>query len=480
MTPPLKLVAPLPRSEEKPASARPRPDFKVIATPPRRPIDWRMAVFYWLCGGAGILLALLVLAQAARAQPLRLPGAGGRLETVETRRFTEADRGIKPGEYVSERELARILRGTWRHDGAARTLTITAERKTATFMPGADRFVIAKAGMTRVAGRLSRPPVRRHGITWFERAAAQTFLRQFHAAAFRPLGAALAAALPNPFRPDSVPAHPLAPGESTAWPAPAPPAPPVRETAPPPAPSVSTGRVAPFIRNIVIDAGHGGRDPGAIGPGGTREKDIVLDVALRLEAALAPRVAGRIHQTRRDDTFLELRQRVDVARRRKADLFISIHANSSGAPNRHLATGFEVFFFSSPSDEDARLVERIEGGPFDPRAEGIDPILWDLMLAGNVVESHKLAKTVQARLPEAIGLRDRGVKSARFYVLYYGVLSNFPSILVELGFLSNPDEERKLADPEWRATAAAALAESVTEYLRDLELRYPGGLGWTR
>jgi N-acetylmuramoyl-L-alanine amidase len=477
VTPPLKLVAPLPRSDEEPASPSRRPDFRVIATPPRRRIDWRLAVFYWLCGGAGILLALLVLAQGARAQSVRLPGAGGRLETVETRRFTESDRGIRPGEYVSERDLARILRGTWRYDGAARTLAITAEQKTATFMPGADRFVIAKPSMTQVAGRLPRSPVRRQGVTWFERSAAQAFLKQFHAAAFRPLGAAIAAVIPNPFKPDSVPARPMGPGESTAWPAPVAAAP--RPTAPPP-PAVSTGRVAPFIRNIVIDAGHGAHDAGAVGPGGTREKDVNLDVALKLERALASRVAGRLHQTRRDDTFLELRQRVDVAKRQKADLFISIHANSSGSRNRHLASGVEVYFFSSPSDEDARLAERIEGGPFDPRAEGIDPVLWDLMLAGNVVESHKLAEAVIARLPRAAGLPNRGVKSARFYVMYYGVISNFPSILIELGFLSNPDEEKKLADPEWRTTAAEAIADAVTDYLRDLERRYPGGRGWIR
>jgi N-acetylmuramoyl-L-alanine amidase len=102
------------------------------------------------------------------------------------------------------------------------------------------------------------------------------------------------------------------------------------------------------------------------------------------------------------------------------------------------------------------------------------------MLAGNVVESHKLAEMVSKVLPGAVGLPNRGVKSARFYVMYYGVMSNFPSILVELGYLSNPEEEAKLGNPEWRQKAASAIADAVVQYLEDLERRYPEGRGWSR
>jgi N-acetylmuramoyl-L-alanine amidase len=428
-----------------------------------------------------------------------MTGSGGRVETVTTVRF--APRGAPEGEYVSAQEIARILRGTATWDGAARMLTISGDGKKAILLVGGDRFVVSKPNAAQVAGRLRSGPVRHRGATWLEKAAAQSFLRQFHAAAFRSLPAALIGGLPIPLKPvpQSETRVASSPSATTAVSA----VPPISgrpigarpETGAPstgstagvaasPAAAASAPesgrRVAPFIRNIVIDAGHGDHDAGAIGPNGVREKDVNLDVALKLSAALGPRVGGRLTLTRRDDTFLSLKDRVAVAKRVRADLFISVHSNSVGGANRHRASGTEVYFFSTPSDDDARLAERLEGGPFDPNAEGIDPVLWDLMLAGNVVESHKLAEMVSKVLPGAVGLPNRGVKSARFYVMYYGVMSNFPSILVELGYLSNPTEEAKLGNPEWREKAANAIADAVVSYLVDLERRYPGGRGWSR
>lgn len=431
------------------------------------------ALLYWFFGGLGIGVAVMIMAHAAWAETAKLPGAGGTLESVNLIRLT----GDRAGEYVDARDAARILRGSYRYDAASRVATIEAQGRKASLLVGGERIVIARPGASQIAGRLPKPPIRDRGRTLLTRAAALSFLRQFNTASSKPLAAAVAERVPLPLKPREV--APAVPSTGpTAVPIPSPPAASTEPQAS--GPDSGARRVASFIRSIVIDPGHGDHDAGAIGPGGTKEKDINLDVGTKLAQMLSERVAGRVTMTRRDDTFLSLRERVELAKRVKADLYISVHTNSAGGPNRRAATGTEVYFFSTPSDEDARHAERLEGGPFDPKAEGIDPVLWDLMLSGNVVESHKLAEAVSRRLPGAIGLVNRGVRSARFYVMYYGVMSNIPSILVELGYVSNPSEEAKLADPEWRSKAAGVIANAVVEYLKDLEKRYPEGRGWVR
>ncbi len=423
------------------------------------------ALLYWFFGGIGIGIAVLILAQGAGAETIKLPGANGVLTPVPV----VSIKGAQAGDYVDAREVARILRGTYQYNPATRIFVIDAQGRKTSFLVGSERFLIRKTGVAPVAGRVTKPPIRNRGRTLMPRTSASSFLKQFNKAAMKTIPSNLLENLPIPIKPDTRATSPVPAPSTNATP-----------VTTPVAIVPGNARVAPFIRNIVIDAGHGDQDAGAVGPGGTKEKDVNLDVAVKLADFLSARTAGKVTLTRKDDTFLSLKERVDRAKGVHADLFISVHTNSSGGRNRRLATGSEVYFFSSPSDEDARRAEKLEGGPFDPKAEGIDPVLWDLMLAGNVVESHKLAEAVSARLPKAVGLPNRGVRSARFYVMYYGVMSNIPSILVELGFVSNPDEEQKLADPEWRTKAAEAIAGATVEYLKDLERRYPGGKGWVR
>jgi len=346
------------------------------------------------------------------------------------------------GQQIKLSDLSKILGGSFTYDPVAGKAVLKAEGKEAILMEGSSRFVVSKSGFRTVSGLLPDTPVRARAQLFLTVPSARAFLKQFHAAASRPFPTSLLEPLPIK-------------------------------------PSVRDTGIAPFIRNIVIDAGHGDHDAGAIGPGGLREKDINLDVACKLADALGARVAGRVSLTRNDDRFLALSERVNVAKRVKADLFISVHTNSAPRSSGRTASGTEVYFFSSPSDEDARRAERLHGGPFDPRSVGVDPVLFDLMLAGNVIESNKLAEYVVSTLPRKVGLPNRGVKSARFYVMYYGVMSNIPSILIELGFVSNPTEEVKLGNPEWRTKAAEGIAEATVAYLKDLERRYPDGRGWS-
>lgn len=241
---------------------------------------------------------------------------------------------------------------------------------------------------------------------------------------------------------------------------------------------------APFIRTIVIDAGHGGDDLGAVsrprrGHRRVLEKDVNLAIALRLAKELGARHGARIVLTRDRDVFVPLPDRVRIAREADADLFISIHGNAVRGRRAYTASGTEVYFFGRPTDEDAALLAEAEGA-FEVEKSEIDPVLWDLMLAGNVIESNALAREVAARLPASIGIPNRGVKSARFYVLHYGVVSNIPSILVEVGFISNPTEASLLGRDQTQAKAAEAIADAVLRYLEALERRHPGGKGWRR
>ncbi len=435
------------------------------------PARYAQLLRYWLIGFLGIAAATVILAFSAEAESLRVTGVNGRALSLPVTRVQGVD-------WVNAADVARALGATLRYAPASQEATFTLADRKLVLLVGSVRTAVRRDGMEPVIGRVARAPIRHRGTTLVDASSVAALLRQVRSARFRP------AAAPPPVAPAPTSSAPAA--SPAVSPGPIAPAPAdgsaAGDAGSAPAVTPAPGRdgVAAFIRNIVIDAGHGDHDAGAIGPGGTREKDVNLGVALKLERLLSERLSARITLTRRDDTFLSLRERVAVARRVKADLFISVHANSSASRNRHQLSGTEVYFFSSPSDEDARLAERMEGGPFDPAAEGIDPVLWDLMLAGNVVESHRLAAMIMKEMPGFTGLPSRGVKSARFYVMYYGVMSNIPSILVELGFMSNPTEEAKLKNPAWQQKAAEGIAVALEGYLADLERRYPGGRGWSR
>ncbi|HXG14898.1 MAG TPA: N-acetylmuramoyl-L-alanine amidase [Calidithermus sp.] len=234
-------------------------------------------------------------------------------------------------------------------------------------------------------------------------------------------------------------------------------------------PAAAADRPGP-LRTIVLDAGHGGHDTGAIGPTGLMEKDLVLDVTRRV-ARLAERELGvRVLLTRDGDTFVPLRDRTSFANRERADLFISIHANA----HRHNASeGVETYFLSSEAtDSEARQVAALENSvvqlekPGDGgrgRTDIVRAILWDLAQSEFQVESSRLAEIVQDSMTRALRIPNRGVKQAGFYVLGGAAM---PAILIEIGFVSNPREERRLRDGRYREEIARAILTGLAEYKR--------------
>ncbi|MEA3560712.1 MAG: N-acetylmuramoyl-L-alanine amidase [Candidatus Omnitrophota bacterium] len=213
------------------------------------------------------------------------------------------------------------------------------------------------------------------------------------------------------------------------------------------------------IDTIIIDAGHGGKDPGAIGKSGLREKDVVLEVARRLKDLLDRNGVNSI-LTRTDDRFLTLEERTRFSNQRKADIFISIHAN---AHRNRQANGFEVWYLSETKDSYSRAVAAAENAVAKmenyPEYSGVarDPTFGDLNLNENRRESIGLAEEICRQLNFQTRSRNRGVKYARFYVL--GV--NAPAVLVELGFISNLTEEARLKKTGYRQRLAQALCDGI-------------------
>jgi len=224
----------------------------------------------------------------------------------------------------------------------------------------------------------------------------------------------------------------------------------------------------PTIRRIVIDPGHGGKDPGAIGPRGIKEKNIALDVAKRLRNELKRRGNFEIIMTRTSDRFISLWKRSDIANKKKADLFLSIHANAARTKK---AKGFEVYFLSAATDDYARAIAAAENQVItfenDTRIPSkSNATLWDLQLTENRAESKELAKIICTTSSKKMGIRNRGVKSARFYVLK-GTL--MPSVLIEVGFLSNYQEAANLNSSRYRQRMASSIADGVMAYKKKFE-----------
>jgi N-acetylmuramoyl-L-alanine amidase len=217
--------------------------------------------------------------------------------------------------------------------------------------------------------------------------------------------------------------------------------------------------------HVVIDAGHGGKDPGAIGPSGIMEKDVVLDIARRLRDLMRQERQWRVTLTRDTDVFIPLEERTALANAKGADLFVSIHANSAERPEAH---GIETYFLDLASDEQSMRVAARENATTVSKVSDLQRILQDLQMTSKRNESSLLAGSVQQALVQVPkggkNGRDLGVKHAPFVVL---MGAEMPSILVETGFISNPGEERKLADPKYRGQAARAIFEGIKEYLAD-------------
>lgn len=246
------------------------------------------------------------------------------------------------------------------------------------------------------------------------------------------------------------------------------------ETPAPVAPGVPSAG-PPGIHTIVVDPGHGGTETGAIGPSGVMEKDLTLLLARDLESRLSSRLGVRVVLTRGEDATLPLDDRAAIANQNKADLFISIHLNSSLGSGAH---GAETYFLSAEaSDAKAAKAAAAENGPAavapppgDTKEEvkDLELILWDLAQSRHLSESQRFATLIQTELNEALQLRDRGVKQAPFRVLNG---AEMPAVLVELGFISNPEEEEKLQDATYRGALVDSLTKAVARYKEQVEAR---------
>jgi N-acetylmuramoyl-L-alanine amidase len=226
---------------------------------------------------------------------------------------------------------------------------------------------------------------------------------------------------------------------------------------------------APQRPTIVIDPGHGGVETGAVGASGTQEKELTLMLAQGLARELGRRLPVDVELTRDEDAELPLDTRAAIANQHRAALFISIHLNSSVGAG---ATGAETYFLSlEASDARAAAAARAEnlspgaagGAAGEPASAvaGLELILWDLAQSRHLAESQRFASLVQEELNTALGLRNRGVKQAPFRVLMGAAM---PAVLVELGFLSNPEEERRLLTVEYRQQLVDALVRAVSRY----------------
>lgn len=230
-------------------------------------------------------------------------------------------------------------------------------------------------------------------------------------------------------------------------------------------------------RVVVIDAGHGGRDPGTRGPGGTREKDVALAIALAIADELEGDSTLEVHLTRDDDTLVPLWERGAMATEWKGDrsgLFISIHGNA--VPGRPEVRGFEIYFLSEARTEHERRVAALENAPLrferESLSEGESPdqtfILRDLRNSDYQHWSLLLAEFAAKRMAEVHPGPNRGVRQGPLAVITNALM---PAILVETGYLTNRDEERTLADEEFQRAAARALAGAVHDFFG----RYPPG-----
>lgn len=218
------------------------------------------------------------------------------------------------------------------------------------------------------------------------------------------------------------------------------------------------------IKKIVIDPGHGGEDPGAYGKNGTKEKDVNLQVSKILKKLIEKELKIKVILTREKDTFLSLNERSRIANREKADIFLSIHCNASKNP---LASGPEVYFLSEAKTDWERAVEALENASLkfemsEKEAKTLlDAILSDLAQTEFLKESQKLAEFLQKKLVSDENF-DRGVKQAGFYVLSGAYM---PSALIEIGFITNPEEEKKLKDKNYIEKICKKILEGLKEFI---------------
>jgi N-acetylmuramoyl-L-alanine amidase len=221
------------------------------------------------------------------------------------------------------------------------------------------------------------------------------------------------------------------------------------------------------MNRVAIDAGHGGHDQGTSGPKGLLEKDLVLDVALRLGKLIEQRMGAEVIYTRSDDTFVPLTERTAIANQKKADLFLSIHANSSPAPR---VTGIETYYLNFTTSAEALDVAARENASSRNAISDLSDLVSSIAKHDKIEESREFAADVQSALQtfesrNSPTAKDRGTRKAPFVVL---IGAQMPSILAEIGFLSNAREESNLSKPEYRQKLAEALYKGVSKYTQTL------------
>ena len=228
------------------------------------------------------------------------------------------------------------------------------------------------------------------------------------------------------------------------------------------------------VKRIIIDAGHGGKDPGAIGRNGLREKDIMLKLAKLVAAQVREKLECEAILTRSTDIFLPLEDRTAIANTKKGDLFISLHTN---AHRDKRISGIETYILNIALDEDAMNLAARENATSTKNIGDLQMILNDLMLNTKINESSRLAEFVQRGLVKGLrrtyrGIDDRGVRQAPFYVL---IGAEMPAILVEVGYITNSQENKRLCSDAYLRRTASGIAEGIGSYIKDMEQAYKGG-----
>jgi N-acetylmuramoyl-L-alanine amidase len=220
-------------------------------------------------------------------------------------------------------------------------------------------------------------------------------------------------------------------------------------------------------RRIVIDAGHGGHDPGTIGRRGLQEKDLVLDVALRLDRLVRQELRTDVILTRSTDVFVPLEERTAIANQKEADLFVSIHANASRNPT---ASGIETYYLSFAKTPHAEAVAARENAISPATLKDLQNLVKAITLNSKIDESRDLAASIQEGMvngaAEQHETTDRGVHTAPFYVL---IGANMPAVLAEIAFVTHPEDEKRLNTPQYRDAIARNLLRGLRSYLEALD-----------
>jgi N-acetylmuramoyl-L-alanine amidase len=228
------------------------------------------------------------------------------------------------------------------------------------------------------------------------------------------------------------------------------------------------------VKRIVIDPGHGGKDPGCNAHGGVKEKNIVLSIARILEKKIQEEIGCEVFLTREDDIFLPLERRTAIANMKKADLFISLHIN---AHNNRNISGLETYFLNMATDERAVMVAARENATSEKNISDLQTILNDLMLNTKISESSRLAHEVQEGMVSWVKkkytrAKNLGVKQAPFYVL---IGAQMPAVLVETGFLTNRTERKRLLSKQYQESVAEGICAGIKTYIKSIDQEYKGG-----